>query len=84
MTVVNRLLPMLALLGALAVLGLALAWLVKADAPMPGEVAVRVSLGDGDAASAGSRIVAGPGAGIPLQASLRWATVKGWWQGWRA
>ena len=35
MTVVNRLLPMLALLGALAVLGLALAWLVKADAPMP-------------------------------------------------
>ena len=70
MTVVNRLLPMLALLGALAVLGLALAWLVKADAPMPGEVAVRVSLGDGDAASAGSRIVAGPGAGIPLQATL--------------
>ena len=35
MTVVNRLLPMLALLGALAVLGLALAWLVKADATEP-------------------------------------------------
>jgi hypothetical protein len=36
----NRLLPMLALLGALSVLGLALAWLVNADAPMAGEVPV--------------------------------------------
>ncbi|GHC08333.1 sensor domain-containing diguanylate cyclase [Thermomonas carbonis] len=68
MTVVNRLLPMLALLGALAVLGLALAWLVKADAPMPGEVAVRVTAGDGTTTD--SRIVAAPGTGIPLQATL--------------
>lgn len=40
MPVLNRLLPMLALIGALSVLGLALAWLVHADAPMPGEVPV--------------------------------------------
>ena len=37
----NRLLPVLALLGALSVLGLALAWLVHADAPMADEVPVR-------------------------------------------
>jgi diguanylate cyclase (GGDEF)-like protein len=68
MRVLDRLLPMLALLGALSVLGLALAWLVHADAPTTGEIPVRVSAGDDVAA--GTRLVAVPGAGMPLKATL--------------
>ncbi|MEF9977394.1 MAG: diguanylate cyclase [Thermomonas sp.] len=68
MRVLDRLLPMLALLGALAVLGLALAWLVHADAPMADEVPVRVGVGDEGAI--GRRVLAGPGAGTAIQATL--------------
>ena len=64
----KRVLPMLALLGVLAVLGLALSWLVKADAPLPGEVAVQVTAGK--AATADTRLLAGSGVGMPLQATL--------------
>ena len=68
MPVLNRLLPMLALIGALLVLGLALAWLVHADAPMPGEVPVLVSSGhDG---TTDTRLIARSGAETPLNASL--------------
>ena len=68
MSVLNRLLPMLALIGALLVLGLALAWLVHADAPMPGEVPVLVSSGhDG---TTDTRLIARSGAETPLNASL--------------
>ena len=64
----NRLLPVLALLGALSVLGLALAWLVHADAPMAGEVPVLVTAG-GDGSS-GTRLVARASLDSPMQASL--------------
>ena len=68
MRVLNRLLPMVALIGALSVLGLALAWLVHADAPMPGEVPVLVSSGhDG---TTDTRLIARSGAETPLNASL--------------
>ena len=66
----NRLLPLLALLGALSVLGLGLAWLVHADAPMAGEVPVRVDIGHEGAAAPGTRLVAGPGEGLSQQATL--------------
>ena len=64
----NRLLPVLALLGVLSVLGLALAWLVHADAPMPGEVPVLVSAGD--PGNSGTRFIVNPGAETPVQAML--------------
>ena len=68
MRVLDRLLPMLALLGVLVVLGLALAWLVHADAPMPDEVPVRV--GTGDRLVGGTRLIVGRGTDVPVQATL--------------
>ena len=68
MRVLDRLLPMLALLGVLVVLGLALAWLVHADAPMPDEVPVLV--GAGDRVAGGTRLIVGRGTDVPVQATL--------------
>lgn len=68
MSGLNRLLPLLALIGAMSVLGLALAWLVHADAPMDGEVAVRVSASTGDAGA--TRLVIEPGAAAGADATL--------------
>ena len=79
----NRLLPVLALLGALSVLGLALAWLVHADAPMAGEVPVLVTAG-GDGSS-GTRLVARASLDSPMQASLDFdlpASRQGPWVLW--
>ena len=64
----NRLLPMLALLGALSVLTLGLAWLVHADTPMADEVPVWIGAGAGDTDR--TRLVTGPGAGIPVLSTL--------------
>ncbi len=53
-SVLNRLLPAIVLLSALLVLGIALAWLVEADAPLAKEIPVRVQV-DGTP-TAGARI----------------------------
>ena len=83
MRLLNRLLPMLALIGALSVLGLALAWLIHADAPMPGEVRVLVNAGQDGASD--TRLIARPGAETTLNASLDFdlpASRQGPWVLW--
>ena len=83
MRLLNRLLPMLALIGALSVLGLALAWLIHADAPMPGEVRVLVNAGQDGASD--TRLIARPGAEPTLNASLDFdlpASRQGPWVLW--
>jgi len=83
MRLLNRLLPMLALIGALSVLGSALAWLIHADAPMPGEVRVLVNAGQDGASD--TRLIARPGAEPTLNASLDFdlpASRQGPWVLW--
>jgi diguanylate cyclase (GGDEF)-like protein len=83
MRLLNRLLPMLALIGALSVLGSALAWLIHADAPMPGEVRVLVNAGQDGASD--TRLIARPGAETTLNASLDFdlpASRQGPWVLW--
>lgn len=83
MRVLDRLLPMLALLGVLAVLGLALAWLVHVDAPIRDEVPVQVSAGD--QAGGGTRLVISAGGEVPIQATLAFdlpASRQGRWVLW--
>ena len=84
----NRLLPMLALFGALSVLALALAWLLHADAPLRSEIPVRVGVPAADAGAGdagGTRLHAGPGDGVATEATLDFdlpASADGPWVLW--
>src|SRR5690606_27887721 len=66
--VLNRLLPALVLLIAMAVLGIAVGWLVRADLQLPDAIPVAVRA-DGDAA-AGRRLVLAGGATDRVEATL--------------